>query len=119
VQTSGSGTGAVLTLGTAGSIASLNRSTGGTLNFAVGAGSNVKLPNITLVNPTNPIIGGWAVTGTAAGNSLNFATTDASGNVISLPSYQTMSATPASTDNSFYNATGNSSIAIQANQSVN
>lgn len=114
VQTSG--TGSSLTLGTAGSISSFTRTTGGTVLFAVGAGSSVKAPNVTL---TNGIIGGWAVTGTAGGTGLNFATTDGSGNIIPFAGYTTFNNSSVSTDNAKYDAVVNTSINLTADTTVN
>ncbi len=119
VQTSGSVSS--LTFGAAGGtpIASFSRSVGGTALFAVGAGSTVNAPTLTL---NNGIIGGWAVTGTAAGTGLNFATTDGSNNVVPYAAYTALTADGTgalnsvitSTDNTKYDATGNNSVRLQA-----
>jgi fibronectin-binding autotransporter adhesin len=86
-----SGTGAVLTFGASGGspIPSLSRSSGGTVNFVVGAGANVNLPNVTV---TNGIIGGYAVTGTAAGTGLDWAALNGSNNVIPYTGYTQLTA---------------------------
>ena len=128
-----SGTGAVLTLGASGGspIPSLNRLVGGTVNFVPGSigNGNINLPNA----PTpNGILGGWAVTGTAAGNNLNWATLDGSNNVISYSGYTQLTAdangaitsgmtgTAQQTNNIQYDATANGvSPLITANTTIN
>ncbi|HEV2970886.1 MAG TPA: hypothetical protein VGY55_13020, partial [Pirellulales bacterium] len=127
-----SGTGAVLTLGASGGspIPSLNRLFGGTVNFVPGSigNGNINLPNA----PTpNGILGGWAVTGTAAGNNLNWATLDGSNNVIPYTGYTQLTAdangnitsgmtgTAQQTANVQYNATGNNSPLITADTTIN
>ena len=98
-----SGAGATLTFGTAGTTPSFSRVVGGTVAFQPAAGTTIKAPNVTLVNsgvPSNAIIGGFAVIG-ALDNSapLDWATVDASNNVVPLAAYQTLTSTPLSTDN--------------------
>ena len=114
MQTSGAGSS--LTFGSAGVLPSFSRSTGGTALFAVGAGSTVNAPNLTLANG---IIGGWAVTGTAAGTGLDFATRDGSNNIVPFTSYTTFTTASVAADNAKYNATGNPTVNLTANTTVN
>ncbi len=127
VQVSGSGSS--LTFGRAPAdpspLASFSRTgAGGTANFVVGAGASIKAPNVTLVNG---IIGGWAVTGTAAGTGLDWATTDVSKNIVPYSAYTALTADAtgtitsaiAATDNTKFDATGNNSVRIQANTAIN
>jgi fibronectin-binding autotransporter adhesin len=125
-----SGSGAVLTLGKsgAGAIASLSRSSGGTVNFVALSGANINLPNVAT---PNGIIGGYAVTGSATGTGLNWATLDGSNNVIPYTNYTQLTAdstgaitsgmtgTAQQANNIQYNATGNNSALITANTTIN
>ena len=108
--------GSTLTLGTTGTIPSLARSVGGTVDFVIPAGSVVNTPNVTV---SNGIIAGWAVVGSYGGSGINWATTDGSQNIVPFSSYQTFSTASAATDNAKYNATGNTSINLTANLTVN
>ena len=95
---SASGAGAALTLGATGTTLSLVRSApatsgnvaahaGGTVNFSVGSGAAINLPNVTL---NNGIIGGWATVGKLDNTgALDFATVDGGGNVTPLSTYAT------------------------------
>jgi hypothetical protein len=108
---------ATLTFGTAGTIPSITRTVGGSVNFS--STGTVKLPNITLQNPTNPIVGGYATIGPMNGSGLNWATVDGTGTVVPLASYQTGPASSwGTTDNVKFNATGGSDF-ITANTTIN
>jgi autotransporter-associated beta strand protein len=108
--TPGSGQTATLTYGAAGTLASFNHTIGGTVTFS-GTGTHMA-PNVTLVNPTNPIIGGWATIGTlnsATNNTLDWATVNGGGQIVPLSTYQNLSTTAVATDNAkadFVNTNG-------------
>jgi hypothetical protein len=91
---------ATLTFGAAGTIPSLNHSVGGTVTFS--STGNINVPNVTLVNPTNAIIGGYATIGTTtstSANNLDWATVNGAGRIVPLATYQPLTANPAATDN--------------------
>lgn len=93
---------ATLTLGAAGTIASLSHTMGGTVTFS--STGTVMAPNVTLVNtsiPANAIIGGWATVGgvsSTTSNTFNFATVSG-GQIVPLAAYQALTSAPLSTDN--------------------
>ncbi|HZJ15340.1 MAG TPA: autotransporter-associated beta strand repeat-containing protein, partial [Chthoniobacteraceae bacterium] len=95
---------ATLTLG--GASPSLSHAIGGTVTFS--STGTVMAPNVTLVNPTNPIIGGWATIGTVNDlffNTFDWATVDGSNQVVPLAAYQPLTSAPLSTDNAQGSAT--------------
>ncbi len=122
-----------LTFGNTLDTASISRETGGTVRFAAGSGSTIKLPNLSSLPAgglTNGIIAGWAFTGTANGTDVNFATLDANNNVVPLTSYAQLTADSLariipfpgpliSTNNVQYNATGNNTAEINSSVTVN
>ena len=95
--TPGSGQTATLTCGAAGSIPSFSHSAGGTVTFSTSG--TIQAPNATL---SNGIIGGWATIGTTANPNgpLDWATVNGSGTVVPFSSYQALSSTPGTADNS-------------------
>ena len=111
------GNNAVLTLGASGTIPSLSRSSGGTVNFVTDNGGNIKLPNVPV---TNGIIGGYAVTGAANGTGINWATLDGSNNVTAYSNYTqlTASANGAITSGMTGTAQQNANIQYNANSGV-
>ena len=94
---------ATLTLGAAGTIASISHSVGGTVTFS--STGTVLAPNQTLVNtsvPANAIIGGFATIGTVtstSSNTLDWATINGSGQIVPLGAYQNLTTSPTATDN--------------------
>jgi autotransporter-associated beta strand protein len=98
--TPGAGQTATLTFGTAGTVPSFNHSMGGTVTFS--NTGTVMAPNVTLVNPVNPIIGGWATIGTVnspVSNTLDWATVNGANQVVPLATYQILTTAAAATDN--------------------
>ena len=73
-----------------GSIPSFAHTVGGTVTFS--STGSVLAPNVTLVNPSGPIIGGWATIGsvnnTVVGNTFDWATVNGSNQIVPLATYQ-------------------------------
>src|SRR5207253_1048869 len=106
--------------GAAGTIPSFNHTIGGTATFST-TGTHIA-PNVTLVNPTNPIIGGWATIGTVSSttnNTFDWATVNGSNQIVPLAAYQPLSATPLATDNARGSAATDTITLANTSSSVN
>jgi fibronectin-binding autotransporter adhesin len=118
--TPGVGQTATLTFGAAGSVPSFNHVIGGTVTFS--NTGTIMAPNVTLVNPTNPIIGGWATIGTVSdtvSNTFNWATVNVANQIAPLATYQPLTSAPLSTDNAQGTALTDTVTLAGGNNSVN